>query len=108
MRTLKEIINCAKTDDDVSHDELLYALCAMDALSSLDRYSFLKLAQQKIENKKQTLIYCPEFQFNERSKRNHIAYNKSPKEWLGNDSDPKNPEVQMRRKRMYRKWDASQ
>ena len=97
MRTLFEIIEAVKNNETLTEDEMRYSICAMDALMTFDRKSFMTLVEGE-EKGKNKFIYSPTFQFKERFERIKSALNKSPKEWLGEDYDFKNEEYQKRRK----------
>ena len=92
MRTLFEIITAAKDGQVPAQDELLYALLALDALLTFD-HSFIIELPGKPEHQKHLELWAEE-SFG-RVKR---AMDKSPKDWLGWNNDPANPEYQRRRK----------
>ena len=94
MRTLFEIIEAAKSNEVTTHDECLYALLAVEALSIFDSSSFQRLAEK--DTKKHFLGAT--YRWKESWNRWKRAGEKSPKEWLGNNNDPTNPEYQQRRK----------
>jgi len=99
MRTLGEIINSAKLNEEVSNEELLYAVCAMDALMTFDSMALMKLAEGEREGKKKILTFNPIWQHTESFARMKRALDKSPKEFVGWNNDPKNPEVVENRKK---------
>ena len=92
MRILGEIVDSARTGEEVSKDELLYALIAMSHLSTFDDRALMNLTDAEINGKKPVRTYSAEWQCQERMDRIHRVYHKSPKEFIGKDHDPKNPE----------------
>ena len=92
MRILGEIVDSARTGEEVSKDELLYAVIAMSHLSTFDDMALMKLVDAELNGKKPVRVYSAEWQCQERMDRIHRVYNKSPKEFIGKDHDPKNPE----------------
>ena len=89
MRTLSEIISAAKSNEPVDVEELRYALCALEGLASFDSMELRRLAEEK----KPSTWSRYELSFH----RWKAALSKSPKEWLGSQYDPANPEYQKRR-----------
>lgn len=98
MRTLGEIIEAVKNGEKPEYDELRYALCALDSLHTFDSTALRNLAEAELENKKQILVYRPTWQYEESFNRNKRALSKTPKEWLGWNNDPDNPDYIKRRK----------
>lgn len=88
MRTLGEIIELTRDGGRPEYDELRYALCALDALGTFDRQAFLRLANKKTNG---------EWEWNESFRRTREAFGKSPKDWVGWNNDPDNPEFLQRR-----------
>lgn len=91
MRTLFEIIEAAKSGDVTTHEECLYALLAYSGLSYFDSSALRNLAFGPSK------FRTPQFEAEESHRRWKLALEKSPKEWLGPDNDPANPECQRRR-----------
>lgn len=89
MRTLSEIIEAAKVNQPLDIEEAQYAICALESLSVFDR-NYIQKCQEKHDNK----FFKP---FDECFNRWKTALNKSPKDWLGLEYDPKDPAVQKRR-----------
>jgi len=95
MKTLGEIITICRDGGTPTVDEMRYAICAMDGLSSLDQSDITLNASKELENKR-----CPtwsrvhELVF-DRWKR---ALARTPKQWIG-DSDPDCPKYQEQRQR---------
>lgn len=98
MKKLIDIIDAVKNNEKSDYDELRYAVLALSALNTFDSMAIGKLAEGEREKKKPFMTYSAEWQFKESFNRNKRAFDKSPKEWIGWDSDPENPEYQKRRK----------
>jgi hypothetical protein len=98
MRSLGEIIETTLTGGKPEYDELRYALCAMQALSTFDMNALAKLAIAEKENKKPFLSNSSQFQYSESFNRKKWTLKRSPKEYLGLENDPDNPEYQESRK----------
>lgn len=99
MRTLGEIVESLKDGFEPTKDELYYALLAMSALHYFDHHHIMDLVTHP--------NWCSD-DFNrqmwadESFNRFKRALEKDPKEWVGWDDDPHNPEYQSRRKLMGR------
>lgn len=89
--TLYEIIEAVKQNEPVDPEAVRYALLAMDSLHTFTKTDLRKLAMHpdKAHRRVQRMA---EADFN-RVKR---AIDKDPKEWLGWDNDPENPEYRQR------------
>lgn len=99
MRTLSEIIEATRNGDRPEYDELRYAVCALDALSTFDRLALSKLALAERESKPRHFVYSAEFQYSERFRRMKRALSVDPKTYVGWNNDPDNPEFRERRKK---------
>ncbi len=88
MRTLFEIVEAAKANQPTTHEECLYALLAYSGLSYFDSSSLQHLAFEP------SRFRTPEREAEESHRRWKMALNKSPKDWLGWNNDPKNPDCQ--------------
>jgi len=97
MRTLLEIIEAVKDNEEVTLDELKYALLAIDALWHFDKNDLSRLRSKIIEGKPVLSIVCKDAR-DRAFHRVKAALEKNPKEWLGWKNDPKNPEYQEFRK----------
>lgn len=95
---LNEIIEAVKAGDRPECDDLRYALCAMSALETFDRMAFMKLAGAEAEGKKPFLVTSAQWQWEEHFNRRKRAGEKPPKEYVGWNNDPDNPEYLERRK----------
>lgn len=71
MRTLDEITTAVRRQDVITHEELIYAVCAYDVLMS------------KLEVEKNPVLLQEYF----------IAADSSPKKYIGWANDPINPEA---------------
>jgi len=80
------------------YDELRYAVCALDALTTFDQLALMKLANGQREGKKPVLVYSAEWQHSESFERMKRALAKTPKDYVGWNNDPDNPEYLDRRK----------
>jgi len=98
MKTLREIIEAVKDGKKPEYDELRYALLALSFLHSLDSQYILKVYQKSTDDKPFGLKFLAEESFN-RSKR---AYAIPPKEYVGDNWNPDNPDYQKQRQR-YKK-----
>lgn len=96
MRNLIDIVEAAKANEAVSEEELLYALLVYSALSSFDARAIDRLAEKPDDK-----FMTPQRMAEDSYRRWHTALNKSPKEYLGWNNDPANPEYQKTRK-MFR------
>ncbi|HCU2081809.1 TPA: hypothetical protein OUI22_000427 [Pseudomonas aeruginosa] len=97
MRTLGEIIEACRNGEKPDVDEMRYAICAMDALMTFDRQAIWKLAEAEQEGKKPMLVWSALWQRDENFGRVKRALAKSPKEYVGWNNDPDNPEFLARR-----------
>lgn len=110
MKTLGEIINAVRTGHRPDYDELRYAVCALEALSTFDDMALRKLVEAEMGGKKPVLVWSAEFQHTERFNRWRRALNTDPKSWVGWDNDPDNPYAVKRREtaiKLIDKWFAS-
>lgn len=93
METLYEIIENVKDNKRPDYEELRYALLVLDFMFNMDHSN---LRKELLSDKKD-----PEF-IREIKAQNSFdmakgALNKPPKDYLGWDNDPENPEYQKRR-----------
>lgn len=98
MRTLLEIIEAARDGKEIGMEEATYALLALDALWGLERGSLLYICRNMSGPAAASLAG---HEMSETLKRARTALNKDPKEWVGWNNDPKNPEYQERRKASF-------
>lgn len=97
MNTLSDIINAVRDGEKPDYEELRYAICAMSALSVFNRKALMNLAEAEREGKKPFLSYSAVHQWEEHYRREQTALGKSPKEYVGWNNDPENPEFLSRR-----------
>lgn len=95
MRTLYEIIEAAKSNEETTHEECLYALLAVEALSTFDSRALAKLAED--ETTGITKLFAANYQWKVSWDRHKMVRDKSPKDWLGPSNDPTNSEYQKER-----------
>lgn len=87
MRNLIEIIEDCKLNKKPSIDELRYSVIALTSLMNMATSTLRKLYKEDMNALEKM---CLENIYNAYS----TALNKSPKEWLGWNNDPENPEYQ--------------
>lgn len=104
-KTLREIIEAVRDGERPEYDDLRYAICAMSALSIFDRQAFMKLAEAERESKKPFMVTSAQWQWEEHFNRTKRAMAKAPKEYVGWNNDPDNPEFLERRKHATRLMD---
>ena len=97
MRTLFQIIDGAKSGAMPSHEECYWAMLALSGLHHFDHNDLIKLAGREEESKGTHYIRAKWFA-EESIRRFQIALNKSPKDYVGWEEDPFNPDVQARRR----------
>lgn len=95
MRTLAQILSAAKVGGPTTHAECLYALLAMDGLTTFDHQDLMAMAVEFRDGKPNKLI-TPESRWGESFRRWKTALGRSPRDWLGPNNDPANPEVAAR------------
>jgi len=92
--TLSEISEDAKDGNMPTHEECYWAMLCFNILLNGDHH---KLLEELLKDKR-----APEFLRKMKADNSHNAYrnalNKSPKDWLGPNWDPSNPEYQRFRK----------
>lgn len=87
MRTLSEIIDAAKDGSETTHEECLYALLAYSALLYFDNSAIQRLAEHP-----ESKFVTPASEREESFRRFKMALGRSPKDYVGWNNDPKNPE----------------
>lgn len=109
MKTLSEIVNAVRDGERPDYEDLRYAICALDALAVFNRNAFMKLAKAEQEGHKPFLTSSAVWQWEEHCRREQTALGKAPKEYVGWNNDPENPEFLARRKKAQQfmaKFDA--
>ena len=94
MRTLSEIIDSAKDGNMPTHEECYWAMLCFNALLNDDH----RRLREELLAEKPTPGYIRATKANNSFNAYKSALNKSPKEWLGPNHDPSNPEYQKYRK----------
>lgn len=98
MRSLQEIIDIIRDGGTAEYEELRYAVCAMDALLTFDSLALSRLAMAEYEKENPVMSNSAMYQYEQMFSRNKTAMASSPKEWVGWNNDPDNPEFLKRRK----------
>ncbi len=91
MNTLSSIIEHVQNGDKPEYEELLYAVCALNSLISFDNAALVNLAHGEPHDSRAVRAF--EDHFN----RNKVAFEQSPKTFIGWDNDPANPDFLIRR-----------
>ncbi len=107
MRSLGEIAEDVRSGARPPYEELRYAVIAYQALLTFDNMALMKLAETERENKPRLLTRSAVFQWKEYFNRVKRALEKSPKDWVGWENDPDNPEFQKRRKISEKLFEAA-
>jgi hypothetical protein len=94
MRTLFKIIEEVKSGGKPDYEELRYALLAYQSMFTMDHNNLLK----ELTDEKETPPFLKKIKANNSFNMVKAALNKSPKEWLGWNHDPDNPDYQRSRK----------
>ena len=94
MRTLFEIVEDVKDNKRPDYEELRYALLVYNFLFNLDHRNL----RNELLKEERPAKFIRELKAQNSYDMAKSALNKSPKEYLGWNSDPENPEYQKRRK----------
>lgn len=105
--TLNEIIEAVRNGEKPEYDDLRYAVCALDALSTFDRMAFMRLSRAEREGKEKTWTASAQWQWEEHFNRHKRAGVVPPKDYVGWNNDPDNPDFLARRKASMRVMDAA-
>lgn len=97
MKTLDEIIDAVRDGERPDYDDLRYAICALSALEVFDNTALMRLCEAERDGKKPFLVTSAQWQFEEHFNRRKRAGCKPPKEYVGWNNDPDNPEFLKRR-----------
>ena len=95
--TLGEIIDLVRSGEKPNYDDLRYAVCALEALRTFDSMALMRLAGVEGKEKKTISPSSAVFQYEESFNRTKRSLAKPPKEWIGWENDPDNPEFLKRR-----------
>lgn len=110
-KTLAEIIEAVRDGQRPDYEDLRYAICAMEALGTFNRRTLMRLAEAEERDQRRILGASAQWQLQEHFRREQQAYTKPPKEWVGWNNDPENPECLERRalaKRVMAKFTGGQ
>lgn len=94
MRTLCEIIEDVKDNKKPDYEELRYALLVLDFMFNMAHNNLIK----ELSSEKRSQDFVREIKAQNSFDMAKNALNKSPKDYLGWNNDPENPEYQKRRK----------
>ena len=97
MKTLNEIVTAVRDGERPDYEELRYAICALDALGVFNRNALMRLAEAEQAQKKPFLTTSAQWQWEEHWRREKAAGEKPPKDYIGWNNDPENPEFLRRR-----------
>jgi len=90
MRTLLEIIEECKDGGKPEYEELRYALLVYNFMFNMDHKNLI----EELSREKETAKIIREMRLKNTFDMAKNALNKSPKEYLGWNNDPENPEYQ--------------
>lgn len=95
-RSLSEIIEEVKTNKRPAYDELRYAVLALESLRWFTLSALRDLAEYERAHPDKVgfLIHSAGWQLEEDFQRVKRAMRSQPKNWVGKDNDPENPEYQ--------------
>lgn len=96
--SLGDIIDACVFNEDVGEMDLRFAVVALDQLMVFDRTALDALARREEKNGKPFLTSSAIYQQKRRHERVSKALGKHPRDWLGKDYDPTNPENVKRRR----------
>lgn len=97
MRTLGEIIESARNGDKPSHEECYWAMLALDSLQNFDQHALMDLAGLE-RNRWDNCLVGVEAKAEQSFERVKRALKASPKDWVGWENDPANPDFQAMRR----------
>ena len=100
MKNLTEIIEEVKSGKSPEYEELRYAVLVLSSLLHFEANAIRQLYGKELEGKYNPKLFGLEWEANEGHRRRQLAYNKSPKEWIGWENDPQNIEYLQRRKQI--------
>ena len=92
--TLYEIIESIKSNKPVNDEDMKYAILMLDSLWFFEKRAIRDLADAKRGTRIAMLNGDPLFQEKESFRRTKTALDKNPKEWMGWNNDPNNPDYQ--------------
>ena len=90
MRNLSDIIEDCKTNKRPEYDELRYSVLVLTSILNMDH----RVLREELLREKETPKFIREMRAKNSFDMYHTALNKSPKEYLGWNNDPENPDYQ--------------
>jgi hypothetical protein len=90
MRILADIVEDCKCNKRPDYEELRYALLVYSFMLNMDHRNLIEC----LTSEKETPLFIKKLKAENSQKMYHDALNKSPKEYLGWNNDPENPEYQ--------------
>ena len=90
MRNLSDIIEDCKTNGRPDYEELRYSVLVLTSLLNMDHNNL----REELLREKETPKFIREMKAQNSFDMYRTALNKSPKEYLGWNNDPENPEYQ--------------
>lgn len=90
MRILADIVEDVKCNKKPDYEELRYALLVYNFMFFMDH----KVLGEELSREKETPKFIRDMRLKNSFDMYHNALNKSPKEYLGWNDDPENPEYQ--------------
>ncbi|MDH0348116.1 hypothetical protein [Aeromonas dhakensis] len=96
---LGEIIEAARNGERPEYDDLRLAVCALSHLMTFDRMALSRLAEAETKGQTPRLTRSANWQLGENHGRVARALSKTPLEFLGDNYNPDNPEVQADRRK---------
>ena len=90
MRNLSEIIEECKTNGRPEYDELRYSVIALVSMLNMDH----KNLHEELMREKPLSDFLKKMKSDNSHNMYRNALNKSPKDWLGWNNDPENPDYQ--------------
>lgn len=100
MRKLIEIVEGAKEGSMPTHDECYWAMLALSHLH------YFEVSDQRAMNDATNNVHRGMIA-QEAFRRRKIAFDKSPKDWVGWDNDPSNPEYQKMRATAFKVFEKA-
>ena len=94
IRTLSEILEDILSGKKPTYDELLYSVLVYRFLLHSDRMAFKSLSEAKRKKLTSVFSHDPEYQEKEFHQRMKSAMASSPREFVGWEHDPRNPDYQ--------------
>ena len=90
MRILADIVEDVKCNKKPDYEELRYAVLVYSFMLNMDHRNLIEC----LTSEKEMAPFIKKLKVDNSQKMYHDALNKSPKEYLGWNNDPENPEYQ--------------